>query len=163
MTLPLEGRTIALAEGRQLEELAAMLAQEGALPLRCPLLSILDNPDASPVETWLDELIADRFDLLILMTGEAVRRLAALSDRCGKREAFVAALGRVPLVKYFTFSVHPDFRVRLIENFDWLSPPYQYHHTKEELCGWFERAGFTVMKVLPHGLIPKPGVLGLKK
>ncbi len=98
MTLPLEGRTIALAEGRQLEELAAMLVHEGATPLRCPLLSILDNPDAGPVEVWLDELIADRFDLLILMTGEAVRRVAALSDRRGKREAFVAALGRVPKI-----------------------------------------------------------------
>ena len=98
MTLPLEGRTIALAEGRQLEELAAMLAQEGATPLRFPLLSILDNPDAHPVEAWLDELLADRFDLLILMTGEAVRRLAALAERQGKREAFIVALGRVPKV-----------------------------------------------------------------
>ena len=96
MTLPLEGRTIALAEGRQLEDLVAMLVQEGASPLRCPLLSILDNPDPGPVEAWIDELIADRFDLLIVMTGEAVRRLAALSDRLGKREAFVSALGRVP-------------------------------------------------------------------
>lgn len=75
----------------------------------------------------------------------------------------ITALGRVPLVKYFTFSVHPDFRVRLIENFDWLAPHYQYHHTKEELGAWFERAGFSVLKVLPHGLIPKPGVLGRKK
>ena len=32
--LPLAGRAVALAEGRQLEELAAMLAKEGATPLR---------------------------------------------------------------------------------------------------------------------------------
>ena len=87
MPLPLEGRTIALAEGRQLEELAAMVAREGATPLRCPLLSILDNPDAGPVEMWIDELIADRFDLLLVMTGEAIRRLAPAADRMGKREA----------------------------------------------------------------------------
>ena len=30
MVLPLEGRTVALAEGRQLEELAQMLEKEGA-------------------------------------------------------------------------------------------------------------------------------------
>lgn len=69
-------------------------------------------------------------------------------------------LGAVPGLKYLTFSVDPDFRVRLIENFDWVAPPYQFHHTKEELIRWSQEAGFEVLKVLPHGLVPKPGVLG---
>ncbi|MFA6002668.1 MAG: methyltransferase domain-containing protein [Elusimicrobiota bacterium] len=72
-------------------------------------------------------------------------------------------LGMVPLLKYLTFSVHPDFRVRLIENFDWLSPPFQYHHTKEELADWYAEAGYEVLRVLPHGLVPKPGILGRKR
>lgn len=72
-------------------------------------------------------------------------------------------LGAVPGLKYLTYSVHPDFKVRLIENFDWISPPFQYHHTKEELCRWFQEEGFEVLKVLPHGLVPKPGVLGRKR
>src|SRR5262249_40103068 len=95
MTRPLEGRVVALAEGRQLEELAALLAAEGAEPLRCPMLAILDAPDAAPVVAWLDELIAGRFALVVLMTGEAVRRLAGFAERAGKREAYVEALGRV--------------------------------------------------------------------
>lgn len=74
----------------------------------------------------------------------------------------LAVLGKIPGVKYLTFSVHPDFQVRLIENFDWISPPYQFHHTKEELTAWCQDEGFTVLKVLPHGLIPKPGVLARK-
>ena len=74
----------------------------------------------------------------------------------------LAWLGALPAVKYLTFSVHRDFQVRLIENFDWISPPYQYHHTKEELAGWFAASGFSVLKILPHGLVPKPGVLGRK-
>ena len=49
MTAPLHDRTIALAEGRQLEELAQMLEKEGATVLRCPMLSILDAPDPGPV------------------------------------------------------------------------------------------------------------------
>lgn len=69
-------------------------------------------------------------------------------------------LGAVPGLKYLTFSVHPDFRVRLIENFDWVAPPYQWHHTKEELQAWYREAGYEPLKVLPHGLVPKPGVLG---
>lgn len=74
----------------------------------------------------------------------------------------LAALGAVPALKFLTFSVHRDFMVRVIENFDWISPPFQYHHTKEELGRWFEEAGFTILKVLPHGLVPKPGILGRK-
>ena len=58
MSGPLAGRTIALAEGRQLEELAEMLEKEGATALRCPMVSILDAPDPAPVLAWLRELIA---------------------------------------------------------------------------------------------------------
>lgn len=68
--------------------------------------------------------------------------------------------GAVPGLKWLTYSVHPDFRVRLIENFDWISPPHQWHHTKEELTRWYDEEGFTVLRVLPHGLVPKPGALG---
>ncbi len=72
-------------------------------------------------------------------------------------------LGAIPGVKYLTFSIDPDFQARLIENFDWVSPPYQWHHTKEELRQWFWDAGFETLSILPHGLVPKPGVLGRKK
>jgi len=75
----------------------------------------------------------------------------------------LAALGAVPGLKYLTFSVHPDFKVRLIENFDWLTPPFQHHHTKEELAAWYEEAGFDSLKALPHGLVPKPGILGRRR
>ncbi len=96
MPLPLENRTIALAEGRQLEELAQMLEKEGARTLRCPLLSILDAPDAVPVLDWLHQLTAGALDWVVLFTGEGVRRLVALAERHGLREAVVAALGKVP-------------------------------------------------------------------
>jgi uroporphyrinogen-III synthase len=95
MTLSLQTRTIALAEGRQLEELAQMLEREGAQVLRCPLLSILDAPDEQPVLNWLGRLTAGEFDWLVLLTGEGVRRLVALADRHQRREPVIAALGRV--------------------------------------------------------------------
>ncbi len=75
----------------------------------------------------------------------------------------LAMLGAVPGLKYLTFSVHPGYQVRVIENFDWIQPPYQWHHTKEELAGWFKQEGFEIVKVLPHGLVPKPGILGRKR
>src|SRR3954471_15673598 len=98
MTLPLEGRTVALAEGRQLEELAAMLAKEGATPLRVPLISILDAPDPAPVVAWLRELAADRFAWVVLLTGEGLRRLLGFAEREGLRDAAIAALARTRTV-----------------------------------------------------------------
>src|SRR5258707_13307882 len=98
MTRPLEGRTAALAEGRQLEELARMLESEGAIALRCPLVSILDAPDPGPVVAWLGDLAADRFGYVVLMTGEALRRLLGFAEREGLREPGGAALARTKTV-----------------------------------------------------------------
>ncbi len=85
MALPLHQRTIALAESRQLEELAEMLEKEGAGTLRCPLVSILDAPDPAPVLSWLGDLIAGRFDYVLLFTGEGLRRLLGFAERAGIR------------------------------------------------------------------------------
>jgi uroporphyrinogen-III synthase len=98
MSQSLEGRTVAVAEGRQLEELAQLLEKEGAAVLRCPLLSILDAPDAAPVLAWLRELAADRFAIVVLLTGEGLRRLLGFADRAGLREPVLAALARTRTV-----------------------------------------------------------------
>jgi uroporphyrinogen-III synthase len=94
MALPLEGRTVALAEGRQLEELARMLEKEGAKTVRCPMVSILDAPDSAPVIAWLQELSSGRFDYVVLMTGEALRRLLDFAERAGLRDPVIAALAK---------------------------------------------------------------------
>jgi len=98
MPRSLAGRTAALAEGRQLEELAQMLENEGATTVRCPMVSILDAPDALPVLAFLRDLIADRFQYVILMTGEALRRLLGFAEREGMRDEVVAALERTQTV-----------------------------------------------------------------
>ena len=98
MTQALTGRTIALAEGRQLEELAQMLEKEGAAILRCPMVSMLDAPDEASVVSWIRELIADRFAYVVLMTGEGVRRLLSCADRAGLRHEAIAALRRTRTV-----------------------------------------------------------------
>src|SRR5204862_6867020 len=97
-TAPPAGQTIALAEGRQLQELAEMLEKEGATTLRCPMVSILDAPDAVPVVAWLRELIAGRFGYVVLLTGEGLRRLLGFAEREGMRAEVVAALGRTRTV-----------------------------------------------------------------
>jgi uroporphyrinogen-III synthase len=98
MKAALEGRILALAEGRQLEELAQLLEKEGATTLRCPMVSILDAPDEAPVLAWLRELIAGKFEYVVLLTGEGVRRLLGFAERAGLRVEALAALGKTRLV-----------------------------------------------------------------
>jgi len=75
----------------------------------------------------------------------------------------LAALGKIPLLKYLTASVHTDWRVRLQENFDWFSPRYQSHHTKEEVLGWFSEVKLDDITLLKHGIVPKVGLKGKLK
>ncbi|GIW83009.1 MAG: uroporphyrinogen III methyltransferase [Gemmatales bacterium] len=96
MQSSLTGRTVALAEGRQQEDLARLLEKEGATAWRCPMLNILDAPDSAAVEGWIKELCDGGFDLVILMTGEAVRRLLGFANRAGLRDAAVEALRKTP-------------------------------------------------------------------
>src|SRR6266480_4786847 len=96
--MSLANRTIALAEGRQLEELAQMLEKEGATVLRCPMVSIIDAPDEGPVIDWLKKLSAGQLDYVVLMTGEGLRRLLGFAERAGIRESVVTALSRTRTV-----------------------------------------------------------------
>jgi uroporphyrinogen-III synthase len=98
MSRALAGRTIGLAETRQLEELAQLLEREGASTLPCPMVSILDAPDAAAVMAWLRELIAGRFGYLVLMTGEGLRRLLGFAEREGLCDAVIAAVARTRTV-----------------------------------------------------------------
>lgn len=95
---PLAGLRIAIPETRQLDVLAQMLERRGALPWRCPLVSILDSPDTAAVEHWLKRFNAGEMDELVLMTGEGLRRLRGFAERAGCHEAFVAQLARVPVI-----------------------------------------------------------------
>jgi len=92
--MSLHGKRVALAEGRQVEELVRLLEKEGAIPIAVPLLAILDAPDPTPVRAWLAELIADHFAYTILLTGEGIRRLRSLAEADGQGDAYRDALAR---------------------------------------------------------------------
>jgi len=49
-----------------------------------------------------------------------------------------------------TFSLHHDWRWRVLDTFDWYSPTYQSHHRYEEVFGWYREAGFREVDVLPE-------------
>jgi SAM-dependent methyltransferase len=59
----------------------------------------------------------------------------------------LGALGSVPVLnrtlnKLVNFSAHPDWILRVCDNFDWWAPAYQSHHSLDELRSWFEEEGF---------------------
>lgn len=91
----LTGQVVAVPESRQLDILEDLLLRRGAKVLRVPLVSILDAPDPVPIEGWLRGFIASPPDYLILLTGEGLRRLCGVAQRCGCLQEFVASLGVV--------------------------------------------------------------------
>lgn len=62
--------------------------------------------------------------------------------------AGLGVLGSIPVVKQtankvVNFSNHPDWTLRVCDNFDWYAPRYQSHHTPAELASWFSEEGFS--------------------
>lgn len=94
----LANRRILVPESRELDLFCRMLEAEGAVALRCPMVAILPVEDPRPAHAWLGRLTAGRFDDLILLTGEGLRRLLALAREAGTAEAVIAAIGRLRTV-----------------------------------------------------------------
>ncbi|MGH6984514.1 MAG: uroporphyrinogen-III synthase [Stellaceae bacterium] len=87
-----------MPESRELDLFAHMLEEQGAETLRCPLVVIRDLDDPAPAEAWLKRLIAGKFDDLILLTGEGLRRLIGIAQRAGIEADTVAALAKLRTV-----------------------------------------------------------------
>jgi uroporphyrinogen-III synthase len=95
MSGPLTGKRIAVPESRELDLFARMLEEQGAETLRCPLVAIRDLDDPASAEAWLGRLADGRFDDLILLTGEGLRRLISIARRAGIEAPVVAALAKL--------------------------------------------------------------------
>lgn len=91
----LSGVTIAVPETREIDQFANMLEEHAATVVRCPLIGILDAPDAAPIEEWLRLAAKRQFHDFIFLTGEGIRRLMGFAERAGiqadVREGFAQA------------------------------------------------------------------------
>ena len=79
----LQGRRIAVPESRELDLFAGMLERQGAIAVRCPLVSIHDVDDAALILAWLERLAGGQQDSLVLYTGEGLARLLGFARRGG--------------------------------------------------------------------------------
>lgn len=79
-----------------------------------------------------------------------------LSTRLPRSFIYVASSAAIPLYYLYRLpvvgrvlqtvlpiSLHPRWRWRWLDTFDWYSPRYQWKHTYPEVLGWFRTAGFT--------------------
>ena len=92
----LDGLTILVPESRELDLFAGMLEAQGAHPLRCPLVRIVDVDDDSEAQAWITRMIDAPFHFTVLLTGEGLRRLLTLSG--SRRDDFISALAKTRTV-----------------------------------------------------------------
>ncbi|MBY6264250.1 uroporphyrinogen-III synthase [Azospirillum sp. 412522] len=90
----LAGKRILVPESRDLDLFAGMMEQHGAETIRCPMVKILDLDDPAPARAWLERLLTDGFDDIVLLTGEGLRRLMTVARAMEREAEVVAAIGR---------------------------------------------------------------------
>jgi uroporphyrinogen-III synthase len=90
----LNGYRILILETREEAQFSRLLTEQGADVLQCPMFTIHDAPDATPIEAWIKRFIEAPFDDLVLMTGEGLRRLMKVVRRIGVEQDFILALGK---------------------------------------------------------------------
>ena len=90
----LEGYRILILETREEAQFSRLLQEQGADVLQCPMFTIHDAPDPAPVEAWIRLFIDKRFDDLVLMTGEGLRRMMKVARRIGVDQDFIAAIAK---------------------------------------------------------------------
>lgn len=107
----LGGYRILILETREEAQFSRLLADQGADVLQCPMVAITDAPDPAPVAAWIERLIANPFDDLVLTTGEGLRRLVKLARSLDRERDFIDAVGRT---RRFTRGPKPGRALREI-------------------------------------------------
>lgn len=81
-------------ESRRSLEMAALVSNYGGEAISAPALREVPLESNSEALAFVDALLRNEFDLVILLTGVGTRALLAVVDELRDRAAFVAALGR---------------------------------------------------------------------
>ena len=95
------------------------------------------------------------------MSLDTLHRLAVLVEPVGllKLQLLTAdrwwqrLLGQLLRGLTIGISYHPDREIRICDTFDWFSPPYQWHHTDQELESWLREFGLVDIVNLSVGQV----------
>ena len=107
----LNGYRILILETREEAQFSKLLVEQGAEVVQCPMFTIHDAPDPTPVEAWIRRAIDKPFDDLVLLTGEGLRRIMKLAGTRALDTALVAALAKA---RKFTRGPKPGKALREI-------------------------------------------------
>jgi uroporphyrinogen-III synthase len=91
----LDGVTVALLETRKAADVALLIERLGGTPRSVP--SVFEIRRDSDVAPAIEGLVADRFDVVVVLTAAAFEALLTAADEQGRSDAVVAALGRAVL------------------------------------------------------------------
>ncbi|HVJ18969.1 MAG TPA: uroporphyrinogen-III synthase [Polyangiaceae bacterium] len=89
---------VALLESRMSLELARLVEKHGGEPLCVPAMRECPEQSTESARRLIEELTADRHELVVFMTGVAVSLLFETAEQLGRRSELVAALKRLTTV-----------------------------------------------------------------
>lgn len=92
------GLRVAAFESRMADEMARLITRYGGLPLMAPSMREIPLQDNSEVLRFGEQLLAGRFDMLILLTGVGTRTMVQVLQTRHPVDRIKAALARVSLV-----------------------------------------------------------------
>src|SRR6185436_12380363 len=92
--MSLNGKRVALLEARMSSELSSIVERQGGTPYSVP--AVRETPTEQPAETtaFVDALCANRFDLVVFMTGVGASALLKEAEKRGRLDATIEALRR---------------------------------------------------------------------
>src|SRR5438067_7486089 len=94
----LDGRTIAFLEARRSQEMAQLVERQGGTPYVAPALREVPTADSAEVHAWIQELVAQRFDVVIFLTGVGCRAILEAAAADDQLDAVLAALAKARVV-----------------------------------------------------------------
>jgi uroporphyrinogen-III synthase len=86
----LSGRTVALLESRQIDEMTAMVERFGAIAVRAP--AVRERPVPYEIDPLLDRIASHCYSVVIALTGAGVNALFASADQCGRLDELRCAM-----------------------------------------------------------------------
>lgn len=99
MTAPdFHGLLVLALESRRASELATIVSRLGGRPIVAPALREVPLESQAEARACVEAIARGEVDVVILLTGVGTRALLAIADDAGRREAFVAGLGRTRVV-----------------------------------------------------------------
>jgi len=92
-----QGLNVLVLESRRSREMATLVTTYGGRPVVAPALREVPIESNTKALAFADALIRDEFDVVVLLTGVGTRALLDVVGGAGRREDFVAALGRTKI------------------------------------------------------------------